>query len=338
MKNIARITASLLLGCLFLTSCLDRIDVPLRQETKKIVLEGLITNDPKFQFLRISQTTSFGNSNSIVPIKGAYVEVRSPTSEPTIFYAVPNDVGLYRPEDPNWAGKVETSYSIYIKLSDGRIYESIPQKMPVAVDIASLDADFVEKGTPGFETSVSFKDPSETENFYRWTGSGFYIRRSTGVPVGGTICCNRCWVFKEEKSINLFSDVLVNGNLVKNRPVYLSPFYAIGRHLIEIQQFSITKEAFLFWTRYKDQQQRTGTIFDPLPAALTGNVVNTNNPQDIALGFFEVSAIAHKRIYPNATSQAILAINFDNPLYVPQGDCLSAFPFSVYATENPPGW
>ena len=340
MKHIRKIIILGVVSSFFLVSCLDKIDVPLRQETQKMVLEGLITNDPKFQFLRISQTSSFGTSNSITPIKGAYVEVRSATSEATVFRAVPDEIGLYKPNDVNWTGTAGVVYNVYIKLPDGKIYQSASQKMPAAVAITSLDTTFVTGTSPGFATTASFKDPADTENYYRWTGSGFYIRKSTGVPVGfgGGVCCDKCWVFKEEKSINLFSDLLVNGSLVKNRPVYLSPFYTVGKHLIEIQQFNITKDAFLFWSRYKDQQQRTGTIFDPLPAALTGNVVNADNPDDVALGFFEVSSIARKRIFPSATTQAVLAISFNNPLYVPVGDCLSAFPFSVYATDNPPGW
>jgi hypothetical protein len=340
LKKVKKIMLLVLFSCLCLMSCLDKIDVPLRQETKQMVVEGLLTNDPKFQLLRISQTTTFGNANSIEPLKGAYVEIRSSLSETVVMRASPNEIGLYKPEDPNWVGKAGVAYSIFIKLPDGRTFQSAPQKMPQAVAIENIDANFVEGGSPGFETSVSFKDPSDTENFYRWNATGFHIRKSKGVPTGfgNSVCCDRCWVLKEERAVNIFSDALVNGNLVKNRPVYLSPFYVIGKHLIEIQQFTISRETYQFWNRYKDQQQRTGSIFDPLPAALTGNVVNITDSQDIALGYFEVSAIARKRIEPSATTQGALAISFDNSLYVPAGDCLSAFPFSVYATENPSGW
>lgn len=339
MKNIIKIIVFGLSSCLFLVSCLDKIDVPLRQETQKMIVEGLISNDPKFVSLKISQTTSFGNSNSVIPLKGAYVEVRS-GSEVTVFRPVPDDLGFYRPNNPLWAGKEGVSYSIFITLPDGRTFQSVAQKMPKAVAVESLDATFVEGASPGFQASASFKDPVEIENYYRWTASGFHIRLSTGVVVGfgGSRCCNRCWVLKQENSINLFSDLLVNGSSVKNRPVYLSPFYSLGNHLIEIQQFTISKDAFLFWTRYKDQQQRTGSIFDPLPASLTGNVVNTANPQDIALGFFEVSAVSRKRIERNATTQSALAFSFSNPSYVPEGDCILTYPFSVYASENPTGW
>ncbi len=338
MKNTIKILFLVSISCLFLVSCLDRVGVPLRQETQKMVVEGLITNDPKFVSLKISLTTSFGNANSIEPLKGAYVEVRSSNSEVTVFRPVPDELGFYSPSNPQWAGKEGVSYSIFVALPDGRTFQSVAQKMPKAVVIESLDATFEERPSPGFRTFASFKDPVETENYYRWTAFGYHIRLSTGVPTGGTICCYRCWTLKRDVSTNLFSDLLVNGNTVKNRPVFLSPFYAIGNHLIEVQQFTISKDAFLFWSRYKDQQQRTGTIFDPLPATLTGNVVNTTNPEDVALGFFEVSGVSRKRVEANATTQLVLATNLSSSLYVPEGDCILAFPFSVYATENPSGW
>jgi Domain of unknown function (DUF4249) len=324
------------ISCILLVSCLDKVNVPLRQETQKVIVEGLITNDPKFVSLKISQTTSFGNANSIEPLKGAYVEVRSSTSEVTIFRPSPDDLGIYRPNNKQWAGKEGVSYSIYIALADGRTFESVAQKMPVAVPIESLDTTFVNGVGPGFQTYASFKDPVETENYYRWTALGFHIRLSTGAGV--PFCCNRCWVLKRENSVNTVSDLLVNGSLVKNRPVYFSPFYTIEKHLIEIQQFTISKDAFLFWTRYKDQQQRTGTIFDPLPAALTGNVFNTNDSKDIALGFFEVSAVSRKRIEADGYTRGRLAFNFNNPLYIKEGDCQFAYPFAVHATELPTGW
>jgi Domain of unknown function (DUF4249) len=336
MKNIIKILLLGLISCLFLVSCLEKVDVPIRQETQKIVVEGLITNDPKFVSLKLSQTTSFGNANSVEPLKGAYVEVRSSTSEVTVFRPVPDELGYYRPNNRQWAGKEGVSYSIYIALADGRTFQSVAQKLPKTVVIESIDTTFVNNSSPGFQTYASFKDPLETENYYRWTAFGFHIRLSTGASPPA--CCNRCWVLKRENSVNLLSDFLVNGSLVKERPVYFSPFYALGKHLIEIQQFTISKDAFLFWTRYKDQQQRTGTIFDPLPAALTGNVFNTNDSKDVALGFFEVSGVSRKRIEADGNTRGRLAFNFNNPLYIKEGDCQLAYPFAIHATEIPSGW
>ena len=112
----------------FLTSCLDKIDVPLRQETQKMVIEGLITNDPQFVSLKISQTTSFGTSNSTEPLKGAYVEVRSSTSEVTVFRPSPDDLGFYRPNNRQWAGKEGVSYSILSFCQMDVLFSLLPKR------------------------------------------------------------------------------------------------------------------------------------------------------------------------------------------------------------------
>jgi Domain of unknown function (DUF4249) len=321
-----------------LVSCLETTDIPIRQVSSKIVVEGLLTNETE-PFLRLSLTSQWGNASRIEPLQGAYVALTSSLSETVIFRAVPQEIGMYKPTDKTFVGKEGVSYVLSIKLPDGREFKAAPQKMPTPVPIDNIEAKFESEQNIGFRVVADFKDPKETENFYRWTAWGYHQRKTKGVPVGfGAFCCNRCWVFAEEKSVNLFSDALVNGSTVRGRTVFFSPFYVLGKHLIEVQQYTISRESYQFWSRYKDQQLRTGTIFDPLPAALLGNMININDPKDIALGYFEVSAITHKRIEPIADTQGQIATNFDNELYVPDGDCMLAFPFSVYIAALPPKW
>ncbi|MDZ7935656.1 MAG: DUF4249 domain-containing protein [Emticicia sp.] len=321
-------------------SCLDEYKVPLRQETEKLVIEGLLTNDPLEQYLRLSLTTQFGSASNITPANGAFVEIVGDNKESVIFRPVPSDLGIYKPNLNSFKAQFGVSYVINIKLPDGRIFKSAPQKMLQPVPVNKLNATFSDTPPYGFRISLDFKDPAETKNFYRWTARGYYQRQSVGVPVGfgGGVCCNRCWVLKEDKSVNILSDALVNGGMIKERPAYFSPFFVLGQHLIEVKQYNISQEAYTFWKKYQDQQTRTGTIFDPLPAPLQGNVVNISDPSDIALGFFEVAAISKIRIEPFANTQGVIAFNLQNPLYIPAGDCMLAFPFSVYSAVRPPNW
>ncbi len=330
---------SFLFCALLLTGCLDPVDLALRQETEKLVVEGLLTNELN-PFLRLSLTTQFGNANTVEPLKGAYVEVRQAGGESVIFRSVPGELGLYKPDNRAFAGKPGGAYSLYLKLPDGREYRSDAQLLPVPVPIESLNATFGEGKQFGFQTYLDFRDPAKTQNFYRWTAFGYHQRRSKGIKVsyGPGVCCDRCWVREENSAINLFADALVDGSMVKGRPVFFSPFYSLGKHLIEVQQYTLTQQAYQYWSRYRDQQQRTGSIFDPLPAPLLGNVVNISDPNDIALGFFEVSGVTRKRIEPLANTQLVAAYNLENTDFVPEGDCMASFPFSIYTTINPPGW
>ncbi len=335
-----KIKTIVLLGLsFFLTSCLDEVKLNTRAEINKLVVEGVLTNSVKNQFLRLSLTTKLGNLNNLEPVKGAFVEVQTAENLKIEYRPVPNELGIYKPADPNFVGKIGSSYSLYIKLANGRVYKSALQKLPQPVEIEALNAVFNEVDRFGFQVNLNFKDPKDQPNYYRWTGLGFHQRISVGVPIGfGAFCCNRCWVMNEDKSVNIFQDNLSNGNTINNIPVYFSPFYVLGKHLIEISQFTMSAQTYQYWRRYKEQSTREGTIFDPLPAPLLGNIVNINDPSDVALGYFEVSGVSKKRIEPFDDKHGLIAFNLNNSFFVPDGDCMKAFPYSVYIGANPPGW
>jgi Domain of unknown function (DUF4249) len=329
----------LLISSLLLQSCLEEVKTATRIEPNKLVIEGLISNDPTNQFLRLSLTKNYSNFTEIEPVKGAFVELRCKNSQPIKFTAQANEIGIYAPKVEGFYGQIGEEYSIYIKLTDGREFSSSPQILPNPVPIENLNSEFIRNPQFGFEIKLGLKDPSQTINFYRWTAKGYYQRKSIGVPVRfNSFCCNRCWVEKEEKAVNIFTDNLSNGNSINNIPVYVSPFYLLGQHLIEVNQFSISQATYQYWRKFKEQTSRTGTIFDPIPAPLFGNVVNIKNPSDIALGYFEVSGISKKRLEINDEIHGVEAIAFDNELYVPNGDCMIAFPYSVYVGQKPYGW
>jgi Domain of unknown function (DUF4249) len=331
--------AFLLVFCVGLQACLDEIKVQTRIEPNKLVVEGLLTNDPSNQILRLSLTKNFSNFTEIEPVKGAYVEIRSNKTYAVKMYPQANEIGLYSPKEINFAGNIGEEYSLYVKLLDGREFLTPSQVLLKPVEINALKSDFKTDPSFGFQIKLDFKDPAQTNNYYRWTGLGFYQRKSIGVPISFSgFCCNRCWVEKEDKGVNLFTDNLTNGNLIKDISVFFSPFYLLGQHLIQVNQFTISSQTYQYWRKFKEQTDRTGTIFDPIPAPIFGNLVNIKDPKDIALGYFEVSGISKKRLEINDETHGKEAVNFDNNLYVPNGDCMLAFPYSVYVGQKPFGW
>jgi hypothetical protein len=323
-----------------LTNCVDEVKINLRQETKKLVVEGLLSDNNNFQSLRLSFTNTSDLLSGIEPAKGAVVELYENEKLITVYRPIPNEIGNYRPLEPNFVGIPGKSYYIVVKLFDNRIYKTKPQVLPKSVDISKITNTFVSDNDTGFLTSIDFNDPKNSKDFYRWTAKGYHKRISKGVlrGFGPGVCCTDCWVLKEESTLNLFSDEAANGGEIKNRKVFFSPFYALGKHFIEVNQYVITKEAFLFWQKYQGQKQRTGTIFDPLPAAINGNLVNINDTQDIALGFFEVASITSKKTEANAITQTLEATFFNNDLYVAPGDCMQAYSNSSYSESKPIGW
>jgi Domain of unknown function (DUF4249) len=315
-----------------LSSCLDEVKIPLRQETEKMIVEGLFTNDSTENFLRLSLTTQYGTNNTIKPVLDAFVEVRSTAGAKIQYRKDPRVLGVFKPEIADFNRKIGEAYYLYIKLADGREYTSSPEKIENPVSVKDITAKFRKVPSFGYEVFINTKDPKETANFYRWETSGYHTRRSSPVTP-----YSRCNVLLKDEKIRLLSDASINGSLIKDQPVFFSPYYATGKHFIEVKQFGISRNAYLFWKKYEQQKVRTGTIFDPLPAILYGNVKNMKDKNDIAIGYFEVASISKKKTIIPDTLTAYDYF-FDNPLYLPPGDCMLIYENSIYSDRIPKGW
>ena len=334
MNKYALLFLVLLVG---LSACLDEYAVPVSQQTEQLVVEALLTDEDVLASFRLSFTTQFGDASSYNPVRGAFVGVTDNLGKITKFRSSSTLPGVYVCEDVNFRGQAGKIYTLTIRLTDGRIFESSPETMPAPVAISQLSARFESKFNAGYQITADLNDPKNVENYYRWTAWGLSKRKTTGVPLNFSgICCDECWVREDALGVNLFADAGVDGNPLRGRPVFLSPFYYFGNHYVEVRQYNTSRQAFQFWRRYQEQFQRTGTIFDPIPAPVVGNVANKANANELALGFFEVASVSTKRlIVPGDTLFG--KVKFE-PLFVRPGDCLSAYPFSIYANVPPPGW
>ena len=178
---------------------------------------------------------------------------------------------------------------------------SIPPTYPSTGQITYVTE---PNGPSGFQVYVDTQDPIGTErNYYRWTASTITRRETTGrcqQIAFMRYCCNciygeTCFVPQDHTNLNLFSDQLTDGNLIRRRPIVVVPIFTSGRMYFEINQLSYTREAYQFWKRYEEQLIRTGTILDPLPAPIEGNIYNVNKPSELALGYFSAAGVFKKR-------------------------------------------
>jgi hypothetical protein len=321
-------------------SCLDQVEVPLRKTIQQLVVEGAFTNEPDENFLKLSFTSPVSAFNSVEPVQGAFVELRGSNGENVVYRAAPDGIGLYRPDNQLLRAKEGVEYLLFIRLLNGKEFISTPQKLPKTVPIQKLSARFSTEGQLGYQVFMDYQDPKDTENYYRWEAEGYHVRLSKGIPVGygGSLCCNRCNVFVKDQNINIFSDAGTNGSTVRLRPVFFSQVYAIGRNYVEVKQFAISRETYQFWRKYNEQRQRTGTIFDPLPAPVLGNVQNVKDANEIALGFFEIAAVGKSKMTILSDTLSKYSTTFSNPLYIADGDCMLKYRDASYADQAPRGW
>ena len=333
-----------------LAACIDRVELPIRTEEPRLVVEGQITNEAPPYTVRLTYTGKYSGPASQNPadqyVKEAQVSVADDQGRSTRFVSMGQ--GLYQTIDSTFRGQVGWAYSLSVVLANGKRYATKAERMPAVPAIDSISAKVVKSSNFAKPYQVAYsintRDPATEKNYYRWTAYGFINRLSKGVPccTGCTsVCYNSCWATESTDAVNVYSDDAINGNPLRNRFVLQIPIYSYGPQLVEVQQYAITQANYQFWKLYQQQSARSGSIFDPLPAPVTGNVVNANDQTDMARGYFAVTSVTRQRIrmqdYVNTPFfKAMTSYFYSLQTILPSGDCRDTYGPSP--VTEPDGW
>ena len=321
--------------------CVRNIQLPVRFPTPELVVEGFISTDPPPYSVNLSYSGAYGNTyqagmDTTFYIVDARVVIQDDQGDSTVCAWTGN--GTYQSSDSNFIGAVGRTYKLIVYLSNGQTYISKPEKIVAVPPIDSLtalyDSSYIENIRPTqFIISVNTHDPPGIPNFYRWIATGYIPR----VSYGGN-CCSLCDQYLPENQITVLSDQFINGREIEQQPVYYSPVYWFGKHFVEVKQYSISQDIYLFWEQYLAQTNRTGSILDPLPASLRGNIYNQSDSNDFALGLFAASDVYTKKaVFIPFFLQEYLLLDIAGEFIQPDS-CQVAYPNAIPDNTDPPGW
>lgn len=347
-------TGPALLIVLFVAaSCVKQVNITRRNAEPILVVEGSITTDPAPYTVRLSYSGPYENGLSVPDEyleKEATVSLSDDEGKTTSLMHKGN--GVYETTDSSFVGQPGRSYQLSVQLKDGRKYISNPEKMKNPVPISGVTAAFFADNNFNYPTSmhvfISSKDPANEENYYKWNFYSWTLRQTHGIPCGfGCVMYEYCFQKFTEEQVRIFSDASSNGGDIRNREVGRSYIYTYGDAFVNIEQLSLTREAYQFWQRYDDQVARSGSILDPLPSPIKGNVYNEADPADYALGYFFASSITRRRaqLVPYGVTQYLLDLTAVQ--FIPEGplNCFQHFPNTLpyppppaRQYPPPPGW
>lgn len=330
--------------CLFVVSCEQEIILMPRNEKPSLVVEGTITNQPPPYTVVLSYSGNYSRSDTISG--SLFINDATVTIEDDLGNSTPclnTGRGNYLSSDSAFTGVIGRTYKIKVTLRDRKEYVSAGETMmpvaPIEKVHVVVDNAFTAAQPTKFAISIDTKDPAGTRNYYNWKALSFAPRKATGVPCGFSCRLGEyCLQEYRSRTVNILSDQLIDGNNIMNQVVMYSPIYWFGRHFIEIKQHSLTQSAYLFWEKYKEQVSRTGNIGDPLPAPLEGNIANTTDPSDLALGYFGASAVVVKKvkIVPFFLTEYLLLSIAGG--FIEDGDCSILYPKAFYNYADPVEW
>jgi hypothetical protein len=328
-KLIGTILIVVILGVF---SCVEdyKQAIPIKQ--LNFIVEGYWSGDPKSTFLKITQIDKVGNPKSIVDFEGLQVKLKSKSGKEIRFSKVPFIAGQYKP-DNFLTFASDDSIKLILENNNGERFESLSQILPPKVELEKISYKVVESPRPGYFISSEFTDPLTPGNFYRLESEFFYVRKSTGVPVGfgGARCCQLCWVKENSDNLNIIDDKLTNGNLLQNISIGIIPYYTLPMAQAKVRLISISAATANYYKLLSAQKNRTGSIFDVLPANVPGNIFSFSNAKK-PLGYFELMSYTEKTIVISDENPSIIKYKaqYETEFYIPEGDCMLRFPYSLY--------
>jgi len=358
--------------CLVMVTCIDPLDmqVPLPGNFP-IAISGSITDEPGPYEVRLA--SSFDVQSSLV-FKTA-ITARRVTMSDNLGNSEILTVGLpgvYHTKANGIRGTFGRIYKIRVELQDGRVYESVPDTLtrPGKVDSvyygfhSALSQDGILQ--QGFD--IFFDSSPETgSNFrYMWKFAGTF-QFETNPELYDTICadgrcpkplpcsgykvndslqlekirsctCCRCWSTIQNQDLVLSENKFVESGRFKgikagyvpaNQWTFLHKVHA------EVQQYSLSHQAFNFWKAVNNQRLGASSLFQPVTGKVPNGFVQVAGTPTPIEGLFYATAVSkHSIFFDKNDIYRYIAIPPQDLPY--KNSCLTLFRNST--TTRPPYW
>ena len=345
---------ALILG---LFTCLKPIQIDLPSLDEGISISAYLSTKKGFQEVRIQRLAPFTNGGINYPIKQAEVWITDNLGQRQDFSEDPIKAGLYLPRNADYVGEPGKTYILHITTSDQRKIESSPQTLRAVPPIKKVYSEeiIVEnsrlgKVVNGFNVMLDVDDPASKGDYYRWSWLHYeqldFCALFDGIPAGittystlvGVGCCQPCWdiVRCYDNCANVLSDALSNGKTISRHRISRIP-YCPKDYYIEIQQSSISREAYDYWRTIDQLTTNNGSLFDAAPATVRGNLKCVSDPAQVVYGLFEVSDLKEGGFFISRTSTSKPGLYTCEPKPLPAAapDCAACVE-SAYRTRVKP--
>jgi hypothetical protein len=257
----------------FLTSCEETVELDINQVEPKIVIEGIVTDKPGYQMVKVTRSKGFYSDGKTPRITDANVTISDDAGETVSFVHNPRNhpdsTGIYLPVG-KFTGKIGRTYTLRVN-ADGKEFSATDKLFPVIkMDSLKYRPNVFQKENPDIEGKINellmyAREPQDEANFYLFK---FYR--------------NDTLTYFNDTDIYVSDDELLSENINgATSPVY----YGIGDKAT-VEVFSLSKLGYIYFNDLSSILNGDGGgMFGPVPAAPRSNLSNG------AIGFFQVSAM-----------------------------------------------
>lgn len=297
------------LAVLLLAACVSPVDFPVKKEAwPELVLDGGLTDGGFPQRIRLTRPGKLGTRvfESVVGASVTIFEENGPSEKLTERFNSP-DENFYELAGNTLNPQPGRAYFLEIVLADGKTYRTDPQTMPARIEMDSLEIRGEEvQETAGADGVVLAKkaaiyahssrpNDGAKPGFLRWDMHSVWFFREPQLPVPLPPPSHICYV------ADFFNRNNVALENLQNRPAGQPFARRIGekqldftfekRQVFTVVQYSMSAEAGEYWRKIGETTAKNGSIFDTPPGLVRSNLVSDQNPQELILGWFEVSSV-----------------------------------------------
>jgi hypothetical protein len=277
MKNIIKISTGVIM-LILLSSCEKEINLEIKNTTPKLIVEGniLLGLDTLIQWqeLKLTRSANYTGNSTPEPISNAAVSVFDGQNTFAFNYT---DNGIYK---SNFIAEAAKNYKLVI-IYDGDIYEA-SETIKTGPVIESLSVNYFPSalGSPeGNFITINTIDPANEKNFYLWR---LFINRQLMInPSPGNIY----------RAIQ--KDEFFNGQPLLNYLPF-DNFPVVSGDTTRMEQLNISEQMYNYYYSIFNLTASSPVSGDVPPGKILGNIVNKNNPNKNALGYFGACSVSIK--------------------------------------------
>ena len=296
-----------------LYSCIEEYSVATQilKSNPEIVIQGRILTDEE-SVVYVSRAQPFGSDEKTEYIPNAKVRVIGQNGYKSNDAKYDTERNCYLVDTKGL--QANTLYAIQVE-ADNEVFQSHYLSILETPDIEELA---YKERTDGISIHISAEVNEEASRYYMWSYEedwefhasidflgirGFPVYEKKFYPLGYVNGCNPylyCWQHTDSSEILLYGTNNLDMNLVKEHELLRIPIDDIRIsyiYSILVKQFSISEEAYIYYSQLKKLTEENSSLFTPMPMELKGNVECISNPSINVRGYVLASNVKTKRIF-----------------------------------------
>jgi hypothetical protein len=300
----------LLSSWLALASCVDRYtpDVPPAAQTN-LVVDGYI-NPQGRSVIKLGRTFSVNTKNTGPAETRAQVVIQDDAGRR--YSLAESSAGTYT--SATLALDPARQYQLRLTTAQGREYVSDMLPVVLAPPIDSLTWQLTSQ--QGVQVYLSTHADAKAARYYRWEFdetwkfvSAFesdieYVPARNFVRTRGQ-SIYQCWRTESSTAIVQANTAQLSQNALAAYPLLtvLPGVQLRFGYSVLVRQYAETQNEYEYWEQLRKNTENLGTVNDPLPSRVTGNVHALADASEPVLGYVGVHSVTEKRLFIDAATQ-----------------------------------